>query len=229
MLRNHVFLAKSNKGKCSLPSTHILPKGCGNCTLKLLLSYNPESDKCKGCAIITKQAIIESRRREYERLKNDPNYKDVEFDEKTGGLKGTHIGHNNHEEENKCQSILYEWGHKVILRDEFANMKIAKTPPSLDIEIDDKIMDIKSFPEAEMYGSSLLSKNSQLGNVKAKTGIVSDSVCFYFDDISRFSEKRLLKDIEWYKQKTVEYGISQRIKHIYVVVNGENSIKIYDI
>ena len=72
-------------------------------------------------------------------------------------------------------------------------------------------------------------KNSQLGNVKAKTGIVSDSVCFYFDDISRFSEKRLLKDIEWYKQKTVEYGISQRIKHIYVVVNGENSIKIYDI
>ena len=43
------------------PKHPYLPKGCGNCTRKLLLSYNPESDKCKGCAIITKQAVIEGR------------------------------------------------------------------------------------------------------------------------------------------------------------------------
>lgn len=30
----------------------------------------------------------------YERLKNDNNYTDVEFDEASGGVKATHIGHN---------------------------------------------------------------------------------------------------------------------------------------
>lgn len=48
-------------GKVFPPKHPYLPKGCGNCTRKLLLSYNPESDKCKGCAIITKQAVIEGR------------------------------------------------------------------------------------------------------------------------------------------------------------------------
>ena len=231
-------------GKVFPPKHPYLPKGCGNCTRKLLLSYNPESEKCKACAIITKQAIIESRRREYERLKNDPNYKDVEFDERTGGLKATHVGHTIQDSDKvekffdgmkpadlefECQNLLFKWGHAAVLRDEFHNNRQGNTLPSLDIEIDDKIMDIRSITEGRVYGYALKAKNKQLGNVKRKTGVVSDCACLHFHDPNMFSEEKLLRDIEWFKISLEEEGIRQRIKHIYVVVNGENSLKIYDI
>ena len=43
---------------------------------------------------IEEVARYEHNKTIYERLKNDSNYTDVEFDEATGGLKATHIGHN---------------------------------------------------------------------------------------------------------------------------------------
>ena len=44
-----------------------------------------------------------------------------------------------------------------------------------------------------------------------------------------FSEEKLVKDMEWYKKYIVEVGSKQRIKHVYVVVNGADSLKVYDI
>ena len=43
---------------------------------------------------IEEVARYEHNKAIYERLKNDNNYTDVEFDEATGGVKATHIGHN---------------------------------------------------------------------------------------------------------------------------------------
>lgn len=67
-------------------------------------------------------ARIEANRKEYERLKNDKNYKDVEFNPKNGGLKATHSEHNIDKEkgwyETKVQEIGFQQGHSVILEKE---------------------------------------------------------------------------------------------------------------
>ena len=59
---------------------------------------------------------------EYERLKKDENYTDVEFNEQTGGLKAIHIDHQfdkirGHYEKD-AQNILFENGYKTILSSE---------------------------------------------------------------------------------------------------------------
>lgn len=60
--------------------------------------------------------------KEYERLSKDKNYKDVAYDEKSGGVKATHVGHNFDKKggiyEKKVQDIGYTSGHSVILGDE---------------------------------------------------------------------------------------------------------------
>lgn len=189
-------------------------------------------------------ARYEQNKALYNRLKEDENYFDVEFDEKSGGVKATHVGHNIHDSDNvqtffngmkpadlerECQNLLFKWGHTTILRDEFHNNRQGNTLPSLDIEIDGKIMDIRSITSGQVYGYALFAKNSQLGNVKKKTGIISDCVCLHFHDASMFSEEKLFRDAEWFKNKTTEVETTQRIKHIYVVVNGDDQLRIYDI
>lgn len=186
---------------------------------------------------------IEANRREYERLASDPNYTNVEFNPITGALRATHNGHNTHNSnksktffgnmkaidlERECQELLYQWGHSAILRDEYLNHKLNQ-PPSLDLEVDGKFMDIRSITQYGHYGNSIMAKNAQLGNVKRKTGLISDCMCLHFHDSNMFSEEKLLNDIEWYKSKVIEYGTTKRINHIYAVINGATELKIYNI
>lgn len=65
------------------------------------------------------RTLIAERRKEYKRLLKDPNYVDVRFDEKTGGLMASHRDHNfckdGGEGENTIQQVGYANGHAVIL------------------------------------------------------------------------------------------------------------------
>ena len=69
-----------------------------------------------------KKEIVKERRAEYERLNNDTNYTDVEFDEKTGGLKATHKEHNFDKDkgwyEKEVQNTGFKEGHSVVLEKE---------------------------------------------------------------------------------------------------------------
>ncbi|MBQ7389239.1 MAG: hypothetical protein IJW01_07710 [Paludibacteraceae bacterium] len=78
------------------------PSNCASCPfagskLMALARSLRRRKNCNACKRVNKeidrQRII-ANRKEYERLKKDPNYFDVEFNEKTGGVKATHIGHN---------------------------------------------------------------------------------------------------------------------------------------
>lgn len=78
------------------------PSNCASCPfagskLMALARGLRRRKNCNACKRVNKeidrQRII-ANRKEYERLKKDPNYFDVEFNEKTGGVKATHIGHN---------------------------------------------------------------------------------------------------------------------------------------
>jgi hypothetical protein len=236
------------------------PADCKHCAFynpgtiaRLQNVFRAQTKDCYHCPYIDgcinevgkqQKQLLQERQNEYHRLLNDPDYKNVQFDEKSGGIKATHVGHSILDDNNaqtffdgmkpaelemECQNLLYRWGHKAILRDEYANKRIARRPPSLDLELDGVIMDIRSITQEGMYGGALTAKNHQLGNVKKKTGLVADSVCLHFHDASMFSEERLIKDMDWYKEYIVKVGSKQRIKHVYVVVNGESRLRIYDI
>jgi hypothetical protein len=70
---------------------------------------------------------IEENRKEYERLKNDPDYYDVEFNPKTGGLMATRHGHNfdkkKGEYEKRVQQIGFDHGRAVIFEAEPGNVR----------------------------------------------------------------------------------------------------------
>ena len=90
-------------------------------------------------------------------------------------------------------------------------------------------MDIRSITVGTYYGNALMAKNKQLGNINKKTKIKADSLCLYFHDSTLFSEERLLKDIKWYQNHVIEVGSKQRIKHLYVVVDGVSKLRTYDL
>ena len=67
---------------------------------------------------ISENTARKNRREEYERLLQDPNYKDVEYNPENGGLKATHIYHNfdkiGGKYEKHVQNAGFKAGHSVI-------------------------------------------------------------------------------------------------------------------
>lgn len=74
----------------------------------------------------SKEARYAANRKTYEKLRADTNYKDVAFDEASGGVKATHIEHNfDHLKghyEKSVQKVGYRNGHAVIFGDEPQNI-----------------------------------------------------------------------------------------------------------
>ncbi len=191
------------------------------------------------------ESRIEERRAEYQRLLNDPDYKEVHYNSETGGLKATHIGHNEHNPNDKtrffdnltqedlekeCMDWLYSRGHKAILRNEKIFKNNGDLASCLDLELDGTLMDIASITDKDsQYGSALMGKNSQIKRAKQSSGDISDSVLLFFYEPSFFSTQKLLNDIEWYKQFAPACGSEQRIHHVYVAVRGEEKLRKYDI
>ena len=91
--------------------------------------FNAEGVKCPGncneCDYIRLARKGTKNKELFEKMKLDNNYINVEYDEKTGGLKATHVDHNLKSEgakyELKVQEIGVKYGHSVILESELAN------------------------------------------------------------------------------------------------------------
>jgi SPP1 gp7 family putative phage head morphogenesis protein len=215
-------------------------------TMQLFPPKHPYYKASPEAKAVTQQvAKIECARSRYNDYLTDDNYNDVQFNESTGAIMATHVGHNvdNNKKtelfgmsmaqlERECQQCIFDMGHTAILRDESKhdpNGAKGDMLPALDLELDGIVMDIRSITTNGYYGNALTAKNKQLGNVKRKTGESSDSVCLYFHDSTLFDEAKLLNDMQWYKRRIVELGSKQRIKHVYVVVNGEQQLRVYDI
>lgn len=187
---------------------------------------------------------LTAARQTYERLKADPDYTDVHFDEKTGGVKATHVRHINHAEPNAerffaegltgsdleclCQNHLFRMGHTAILRNEQQKTPNGDYLPALDLELDGRLMDIRSITQDKpYYGSALRSKNGQLGRYNHAFNTKEDSVCLYFYDDSMFSEEKVKNGINYLKNVTREDNgepITIYIKTVYCVVNGKKEI-----
>lgn len=73
--------------------------------------------------IVSQKSFIEERRKEFEKLVNDENYENVEFNSSNGGLKANHTKHNFDKKggkyEKHIQNAGFKAGHIVILEKEY--------------------------------------------------------------------------------------------------------------
>lgn len=107
---------------------------CNDCDLakgKTTLAFVPDNELCAACKLLrcikdVQNEHIEKNRSLYDKLITDDKYKDVAFDEKNGGIKATHIGHNLGKDkgwyETTIQDVGYQHGHSVILEEEPQNV-----------------------------------------------------------------------------------------------------------
>lgn len=144
---------RQNPGKTASPlklSEHPYLKGqglptCPECRRQGLVSSAELSDEeGKLCpmhrmakAAADRRALVEERRRLYDRLRRDPDYTDVAFDPKTGGLKATHVRHNFSKSvgsrgELAVQEVGFREGHAVILGDESSGFNVKVTDGTWD-------------------------------------------------------------------------------------------------
>lgn len=112
------------------------PDSCSSCPFKKqsklknwigrLFNGGDGKEDCYNCPYIDEsidqaklKELIEERRQLYLKYKGDPEYKDVEFNEKTGGVKAMHKEHNLDDKkgfyELNAQNAGYNNGHSVIL------------------------------------------------------------------------------------------------------------------
>lgn len=252
------------KGKYPTSDPELAMKRGDNCTASVkqqIFRYNPGKTmelfppkhpyyKAPAEAKKTIENIVryEQNKALYNRLKEDENYFDVEFDEKSGGVKATHVGHISHNEENSqkffnglssddlerlCQNQLFRMGHAAILRNESELSANGNFITSLDLELNGKLMDIRSITQNNPvgYGYALLDKNKQIKKYNYAYSDNVDSVCLYFHDASFYSKERIERGIDYFKnaKRTDGTNVTIRIKYIYCVVNGLDKIKIYEI
>ena len=91
----------------------------------------PQCEACKLAHMFSEnKKRIEENRKKYEELIKNPEYIDVEFNEKTGGLKAVHIEHKfdklKGHYEIEAQKVLYENGMAIILDSEKSFKPVAE-------------------------------------------------------------------------------------------------------
>lgn len=188
------------------------------------------------------EVLLNDRRKLYDSLRKDRNYKNVALNKK-GGLKAAHIGHFEHNDsekpffnntmsgddlENELMNKAYKAGHSVIFRNE-TEMKDGKQLPSLDMVFDGRTMDIRSVTsDCKTYRNQLLEKNDQLNRFCGREDITENhqALCLYFHDSSMFSEKKVIDGYKGMKTILKKKHREPRLKDIVCIINKGNTIEV---
>ena len=165
---------------------------------------------------------------QYRRLKDDPNYINVQFDNYTGGVMATHIEHNFEQQvgrfgiprgdyERNATTALYREGHSIILRGELGEAGV-KQPDGF---IDGVLMDIKGIE-----GNCLYSMN------RANIQRVNTAI-LYFHNEAEFSldeVRQKWNDLpDWINQNERITDKTVHLKRVMCVVNSNSGYKVYEI
>lgn len=170
--------------------------------------------------MIVSDSQREENYQEYLRLKKDPNYYDVTFDDKSGGVSAIHRNHKFDSEmgaygirigeyERNVVEILRKRGHFITLESEIAPNGV-KTP---DGYLDGFVMDIKS---TEGHGKWAIKDKLHSA---AKQG--AECAILYFHDKSLFSTERVDDGWRKYTNDEASQKHPQCIKRIICVVENE--------
>lgn len=235
------------------------PDSCARCPFAsgprnmLAGFFNARRKKdCHKCRYIDKKLRLLTdpkylAKKDYFDLKHDPDYKEVKIDKKSGGVRATHIGHNDDtgrkeffggtmsgaDLERECVDQLFKAGHKVILCDESKERVRGERYRALDMELDGQMMDIRSITGRGWYWRAILKKNGQIKayNARPDVNVPAQALCLYFHKASMFNEDNLMRSINRYKHFYDNFGhhVKPIIKRIYVVINGRKDILQYDV
>ncbi len=187
-------------------------------------------------------------RKDFYDLKHDPDYRDVRIDKKSGGVRATHVGHNDNtgkkeffggtmsgaDLERACVEQLFRAGHKVILCDESKMKNPGEAYSALDMQLDGRMMDIRSITgRSKWYTHALLTKNSQLKKYNARPDVAepANALCLYFHDAKLFNEEHLIRSINKYKHFYGNNGqqVTPVIKKLYIVIRGRKETLEFDV
>ncbi|MBQ4519832.1 MAG: hypothetical protein II999_04375 [Bacteroidaceae bacterium] len=133
------------------------------------------------------QEQLTAARQTYERLKADPDYTDVKFDPKSGGVKATHVGHSFEETVGKygiprgeyekiTADALYKKGYVVELIKEDDRTQGVPQP---DGYINGSLMDIKGIEGNPLYALNRANKQ------RVETAVL------YFHDANVFDQEQV--------------------------------------
>ena len=232
--KQQIFRFNPGKQQKIFPPKHpYFPKGCGNCQYKQL-DYNPSSTQCQACRAILQNIEKEIKRREEnrkecERLKKDSDYTEVEYDEASGGMKATHVGHRfesqigcfgieRGEYEKYARDALFRKGYSVILQKEDTNSGTVQP----DGFLNGVLMDIKG-----VEGNPMWSINRACTQ-KVETCIL------YFHDHASFSEvdvrNKFLVDLpDWRNKQDYIHDKEMSVKTVVCVVNRGDYYDVIEI
>ena len=156
-------------------------------SLEMARRTPPANELCAACRLIRKQQQRDTARDIYRRLKADPDYTDVQFDEQTGGVKATHRGHSFEETVGKygiprgeyekiTADALYKKGYVVELIKEDDHTQGVPQP---DGYINGSLMDIKGIEGNPLYALNRANKQ------RVETAVL------YFHDANAFSQEQV--------------------------------------
>lgn len=253
--KQRIFRFNPGKELKIYPSKHpYFPKGCGSCPSRqsfalpadtaLNLAYDPKRESCRACKQIQTLCHTAHNREIYERLTNDPDYVNIQYNEETGALTARHRGHKTHPNdrityfreqltgdqlEETFGDKAFKNGHSVIWRDE-SKKKGKNTLTALDMDFDGKTMDLACITtNKEHYVSILSKKNRQLGRFNKRSDVhtPADTVCLYFHNPDMYQRKKIKLSIN----KLKSYANKVRIRRIYCAVNRGKKLQfdVFDI
>lgn len=183
----------------------------------------------------------------YRHYTNDPNYKDVYFDNTSGGMMAVHNGHNwehnakdgtryfgdmtKEDLEKEFAREVVRMGSSAIFRDESKRRADGSTAVALDVVVNGRLTDIRSVTENNRsYKNQLESKNNQLRGWNAENPSEKGrTVTLYFHEPSMYSEAKIKRSIKELK-KTVRNGHRTRLEFnkVLAVVKGHDRIYEFD-
>lgn len=181
------------EGKIFPPKHPYLPKGCEGCKKNnIRLAFSNSNEKCSTCVYAQKNLQYEQNKMEYERLKNDPKYTEVEFDNISGGVTGIHIGHNLDKiggvYERHVLNAGRKAGRRVRLEDESRHRNHTRFTEGM--------WDEKEF---EVAGRETATENNLLRGLKHCAAKMTTKIAILDFPNGGFNEETLQKAISRYK------------------------------
>ena len=211
------------------------PKNCTTCPFanmgkKLMFLATGGRGDCYEC--LSANSIVNKQL--YEEYKDNPEYKDVAFNSKSGGMKATSRKHakprrgepkyfdnkySGKELEKIAQKQLFDNGHScILLPEKLINEDGNAILSSIDAIIDGVYMDIKSVTKIPDNAKSMGYKNIFKG---ANEQIIDsntkcDSVLLFFYDDKMFTESWIKTGLE-----RLSFFQTVHIKYVYVLIEGK--------
>lgn len=166
----------------------------------------------------------EENYQEYLRLLNNPDYKDVTFDEKSGGVSAVHKDHKFDKQigvygcprgdyERTVIRILRTLGHRVVLESE----KSQENTKNCDGFLNDSKMDIKAVESTGQWSISTKLREAEKQGAKV--------VVLFFPNATFYAKERVIDGIEKYETNPRVSG--QGIIDACVVIVSDQIVDYY--